>query len=165
MKQLLSVGIKLLGFYLLFQVLRNLLLSLPFIVLEGIDKETILYFVLPLTTQVLFFFIFVFKTNWITPLFRLNDEPPTNIPHQKIFEIGIFLLGFYFFLSFFPNVIVQMIQWLISEVSVNNSNSLSSLTNLFSLYDSQSLLYSLAYSAVGFIVALKHRKIAYYFLK
>ena len=75
------------------------------------------------------------------------------------------MIGVYILILHAPSVLVQLIQWLVDELTHNGENSLGGLLNLISPYSSETLLYSAVYTIAGFLMASKRTYIATYFLK
>ncbi len=177
MKQQITVIIKLLGLIFLIAGVFFIISLVP-VLIQDIQASydykyiSLFYSVLPITGLFIFFYWCMYRTENIIRYFRLCDlhdtgeqsDTPFSISIRTAFKTGIFLIGFYLLAVNLPNVIIQLVQWLITELGTVQNNSLDDLLNIFSPFVGDSLLYSLIYSIAGYVLAFENSRIADYFL-
>jgi hypothetical protein len=173
MKQLVIALLKVLGIYLLFSSLTLLIQNAFYLHLLkdadgnfGNDYTFFIWVLIQPIIQLLLFYLLVFKTESLIKLFKIQWEETSTISYKTILKSGIFLIGFYFFLTSFPLVFLHLIKLLVEKLSSENGYSLNGkLVGVFTPFSADILINSLVFSTIGFFVALKHRKIADYFIQ
>lgn len=184
MKQFTAAIIKLIGLVTLLYAIYISLSLIPMVIQDIISSYeypfiSLFYYILPVLGLLFIFYFCVYKTDELLRVFKISteekelvdteqsDEIPEHarFSERAIFKTGIFLIGIYVLILHAPNVLVQLIQWLVDELTQTGGSALDGLLNLISPYSSETLLYSAVYTVAGFLMASKRTYITEYFLK
>lgn len=144
----------------------------------GIDMIILVYLILPVLCLLFFSYLCIYRTETLlkylkieTPLNRelvdeiqFEEEKKSLLSKEAVYDIGVFLIGFYLLVTNLPNVVLRIVQWFTKELSQVKGNSLDDLLNMVSPYHTDTLLYSLLYAVSGYLIVVNHSKITAYFL-
>lgn len=183
MKQFTTIIIKIIGFILLIDAVYLFFSVFPIMINGFVESyygvHSIVYVFLPTVCLLLFSYWSIYKTDSVLKFLKmdvptnaelvddvqLEEEKPTALSKETLAKSGVFLIGVFLLAFNAPNVIVRVVQWLTQELSQVKANSLDDLLNMISPYNSDTLLYSLAYAVAGYFIAVWHTQIANYLLK